>query len=69
MVVDGEIQFIAKNTRSIITRPFMTTLIQEYYERSIQNLQQGQESEEELSVLDNDDGIIPSGKREWTWKN
>ncbi|CAJ0836660.1 17391_t:CDS:2 [Entrophospora sp. SA101] len=35
--------------------------------RSIQNLQvQGQGSEEELSVLDDEDGIITSGRREWT---
>ncbi|CAJ0632626.1 8702_t:CDS:2 [Entrophospora sp. SA101] len=36
--------------------------------RSIQNLQvQGQGSEEELSVLDDEDGIITSGRREWTY--
>lgn len=35
--------------------------------RSIQNLQvQGRGSEEELSVLDDEDGIITSGRREWT---
>ncbi|CAJ0845452.1 9768_t:CDS:2, partial [Entrophospora sp. SA101] len=35
--------------------------------RSIQNLQvQGQGLEEELSVLDDEDGIITSGRREWT---